>query len=696
MRGKSTSRATCAQRFKTVALLFSLALTWLASAALAAAGPPPRVCQRFDEDWRFAKGDPAGASAAAFDDSSWRRLDLPHDWSIEDLPPRPAGQRSTAALATARSGPFDPQAEGDGAVGFTVAGLGWYRKSFVLPAAWRGRRVSLTFDGVYMNCQVWCNGQRVAEHPYGYTSFHVDLTAQARWGAANVLAVRVDASGRTSRWYPGAGIYRHVWLTATDPLHVAPWGVFVTTPKVTPQEATVHVRTTLRNDGGQQRAVTLESRLLDPHGKSVASIAAQRTIEPAATLIVDQDLAAPRPVLWSPDSPALYRVASSLAATGKDLDAVETTFGIRTIEVDAEKGLRINGRSIKLRGGCVHHDNGCLGSCTLDRAEQRRVELLKAAGFNAIRTSHNPPSPAFLEACDRLGMFVMDEAFDCWMRGKNGQDYGRFFTAWWRRDIESMVLRDRNHPSIIFWSIGNEIPGQDKPEGAKYSKEISDDVRRLDPTRPVTQAFMPIGNWDDLFPAFDALDVCGYNYKEDRYRQDHAKRPRQVIVCTESMPRGCFQHWMSVLDLPYVIGDFVWTGYDYLGEAAIGRTRWDGETTAGSETWPWTVAYCGDLDSLWLPAAAVLLPRGRLGGPPHRLLLRPAAHSARQDVGRGLGLGLDRRAGLVDLAGPGGQAASDPGLLVLPARPAHAQRQGPGGQGHRSPHAFHGRLEVAL
>ncbi|MCY2924127.1 MAG: hypothetical protein NT031_01585, partial [Planctomycetota bacterium] len=485
-----------------------------------------------------------------------------------------AGGMYEAAAPAVRGGPFDSYALGGGSVGFTVGGVGWYRKAFALPERWKGRRVRVTFDGVYMNCQIWCNGKRVAEHPYGYTSFHVDLSDHVTFGqGANVLAVRVDARGITSRWYPGAGIYRHARLTAADPIHVEPWGVCVSTQSLGAGEATVSVRTAVRNDSGRRRKLAIRSRLVDPSGKTAATGVMEQSVEAGGTHEFSQVLTVKTPALWSPESPALYRLETALSVAGKPVDATATTCGIRTVQVDAENGLRINGQPVKLLGACVHHDNGALGSCTYDRAEERRVERLQAAGFNAIRTAHNPPSPAFLDACDRLGMLVMDEAFDTWHLCKGPQDYGMYFKTWWKRDLQSMVFRDRHHPSVIFWSIGNEVAAQEKPEALKLTKTLANYVRKLDPTRPVAQAFMPFVPWDDLFVGFDALDVCGYNYKVERYRPDHETRPRQVIAGTESYPKDTFTCLTSVKDLPYVIGDFVWTGYDYLGEAACRGRR---------------------------------------------------------------------------------------------------------------------------
>jgi len=496
-----------------------------------------------------------------------------------------------------RSGPFDSEAEGGGAVGFTLGGVGWYRKVFSLPQELHDRRVMLTFDGVYMNCEVWLNGRRLGEHPYGYTSFHFDVTDHLVFGERpNVLAVRVDASGKTSRWYPGAGIYRHVWLTATHPIHVAPWGVYVTTPEVGHNKALVRVQTTLCNKLPAGRQVTVRSQVLNPDGKEVAATETPVDMAAGQTQELVQELLVRHPRLWSTETPTIYRLVTTVSAGGEVVDKLETPFGIRSISFDASHGFRLNGVPVKLRGGCVHHDNGCLGACAFDRAEERRVELLKAAGFNAVRTAHNPPSPAFLDACDRLGMLVIDEAFDCWRHGKNPHDYGRFFDAWWRRDIEAMVLRDRNHPCVILWSIGNEVIEQGTPEGADLAAMLASYVRQLDPTRPVTQAAHPgTDPWENMDANFAQVDVAGYNYKDDRYATDHERIPDRVIIGTESFPGHCFEQLMATLDMPWVAGDFVWTALDYLGESAIGHTYYDGETPQ-FQTWPWTTANCGDLD----------------------------------------------------------------------------------------------------
>lgn len=715
-------------------LVVCLALAAVAACAAAAGSPSPRLTRLFDDGWRFHRGDVDQGWEADLDDAAWRRVDLPHDWSIEDLPatgeePLPAipvtegewrfapgddpawrepslddfgwqvvqlpasweahsgytednvygwyrrridvpgdlrgrevilsvgkvddvdetfvngvkvgglgefppgyqsawdkprryrvpagllhgdgadliavrvfdgtgnGGLYATAPASIRSGPFDSEAVGGGAVGFTVGGVGWYRKVFTLPETMRGKQVTITFDGVYMDSQVWINGRKLGEHPYGYTAFSFDLTPHLRFGSlSNVIAVRVDASGKTSRWYPGSGIYRHVTLTVTDPVHVAQWGVSVTTPEVTAERATARAECRIANDRTQDAQVRVQWSVVGPEGSAVASAAAAGSVPGGGGIDLSADLSVPGPRLWSPDSPALYDLVTTVSTNGTPVDEVRTEFGIRTISVDAANGFLLNGKPIELRGGCVHHDNGPLGACAYDRAEERRVELLKASGFNAIRTAHNPPSSAFLDACDRVGMLVMDEAFDCWRQGKNPEDYHRFFDAWWKRDIESMVLRDRNHPSIVCWSIGNEIVEQGTPEGATAGAELAGYARSLDPTRPVAQAAHPgTDPWENMDTLFGELGLCGYNYKWEKYVPDHKSEPSRVIAGTESFPAQCFNSWMATADNSWVIGDFVWTSFDYLGEVALGHTHYEGEAPHYG-SWPWTAANCGDID----------------------------------------------------------------------------------------------------
>ncbi|MDT5268738.1 MAG: beta-galactosidase [Acidobacteriota bacterium] len=537
----------------------------------------------FDDGWRFHRGGAQGADAADFDDSAWRRLDLPHDWSIEDLP--------------GKDTPFDPAAISQVQGGYTVGGTGWYRKTFDVPAAQKGKRVVIQFDGVYMNAEVWLNGRRVGEHPYGYTSFWFDLTDMVNFGGANKLAVKVKNEGENSRWYSGSGIYRHVWLKTLEPTHVAQWGTYITTPEASASSARVNLKTRVQNEGEAATRVRLVTRILDPAGAEVGRIEDDKNVEAKGSYEFEQGATIKSPALWSPDTPVLYTAVSEVYRERQLADHVETRFGVRSISFDVAHGFRLNGQTLKLKGGCLHHDNGPLGARAYDRAEERRVELLKAAGYNALRMSHNPPSPAFLEACDRLGMLVIDEAFDMWREGKNPHDYHLFFDEWWRRDIESMTARDRNHPSVILWSIGNEIPDRRNPEVVRVAKSLADYVRKLEPTRPVTSAVNNLRDQQD--PFFAALDVAGYNYaaggdhmQQSVYASDHARMPERVMVGTESYPLEAFDAWMNVEDHPYVIGDFVWTAFDYIGEASIGwRGYWQ-----ESNFYPWNLAYCGDID----------------------------------------------------------------------------------------------------
>jgi beta-galactosidase len=545
--------------------------------AVGAFNPPPiRLELLFDADWRFHRTDVEGGELETFDHSSWRLLSLPHDWSIEDLP----GTQS----------PFDPNAISAVDGGFTTGGTAWYRKEFAASAEWRGKRIQLQFDGIYMNADVWLNGRHLGNHPYGYTGFWYDVTDCLGFGKKNILAVRVRNEGINSRWYSGSGIYRHVWLKVVEPVHVATWGMFVTTPEVDESGAKVNVKTKAVNDSRRPQKITVITRILDAMGIEAARAESRQDIQPETSVQFSQDTVVKSPSLWSIKSPALYTALVEVRGDKILYDRVKTQFGIRTIAFDAKKGFVLNGEPTLLKGGCVHHDNGPLGAAAYDRAEQRRVELLKASGFNAIRCAHNPPSPAFLEACDWLGMLIIDEAFDMWAEPKNPQDYHLYFNQWWQKDIESMVLRDRNHPGIILWSIGNEIPNMDSPAVAQTAGMLADYVSQLDPTRPVTAAVNAVSQKKDSF--FAPLDVCGYNYALGSYDLDHQRLPERIIYGSESYPLDACECWLAVLDRPWVIGDFVWTAFDYLGEASIG---WRGYMQE-KNFYPWNLAYCGDID----------------------------------------------------------------------------------------------------
>ena len=517
-------------------------------------GPSPRLTLSADSGWRFILGDPPGAEAPVIAGTGWRRVDLPHDWSIEH-PPDPAS----------------PTGNGGG---FFPAGVAWYRRSFDAPPAWKAKRVSLELDGVSRNATLYLNGRRLGAWPSGYTSVAFDLTPHLAFGARNVLAVRVDTSAQpNSRWYTGAGIYRHVRVVVTEPVHVARWGVFVTTPEVGPAPVKVLVRTKVSNEGGTPADVVLETRLVAPDGRA-AGLARSPLALPAGDSEAVQEIpvASPRP--WSPATPALYEAVTRLVAAGTPVDEVVTRFGIRTVAWSAEKGFLLNGAPLELTGGSVHHDNGPLGAAAFDRAEERRVEILKAAGFNAVRTAHNVPSPAFLDACDRLGLLVLDEPFDVWKTAKVKHDMAREFDEWWMHELDGMVLRDRNHPSVVMWGVGNEIQEVWTPDGAPLARRIAGRVRELDPTRPVTQAFAGATFGENPDAAIAEVDIAGYNYSiAKNHEKDHERVPARVMMSTESLPSDVFREWQLVHELPYVVGEFVWTAMDYLGESGIGGWR---------------------------------------------------------------------------------------------------------------------------
>ena len=537
----------------------------------------------FDNDWRFFRGGAQGGELPHFDDSKWRKIDLPHDWSIEDLP--------------GTGSPFNPAAISQVGGGFTTGGTGWYRKSFIIPVSSKGKRVIIQFDGVYMNATVFVNGQNIGNHPYGYTSFWFDITDKIKFATTNVIAVEVKNEGQNSRWYSGSGIYRHVWLKTADPVHIAQWGTFITTPEVSTARATVDIRTKVLNQSGHDALVKCITRITDQNGRESATSQKEEKVKSGESYEFKTDATISNPLLWSCESPSLYTAHTELYYDGKLADNDKTVFGIRSISFDAENGFRLNGRVVKLKGGCFHNDNGPLGSKAYDRAEERKVQLLKASGFNAIRCSHNPPSPAFLAECDRQGMLVMDEAFDCWRYGKNAYDYHLYFNDWWKRDIESMILRDRNHPGVIMWSIGNEIPERASAEGVQTAKMLAGYIKELDNTRAITSAVNNLS--PDKDPYFSVLDVAGYNYAvsddgtgKNPYDEDHKRLPNRIMVGTESYALTAFGSWMNVLDRPYVIGDFVWTAWDYIGEASIGWLGYQQE----SRFYPWNLAYCGDID----------------------------------------------------------------------------------------------------
>ncbi|WP_159523067.1 glycoside hydrolase family 2 TIM barrel-domain containing protein [Sunxiuqinia indica] len=543
----------------------------------------------FDDNWRFAKTSNEDAISPDFDDQSWRVLDLPHDWSIEDLP------EGEGVI-----GPFSKNSPGGVSTGFTIGGTGFYRKTFSVSPKDQGKIFTIYFDGVYMESDVWINGHHLGFHPNGYTPFYYNLTDYLKApGEENVLVVRAKNIGENSRWYSGSGIYRHVWLRVTDPLNIPVWGVFVKTVGVDEKWATIDVSTTVQNQGEKVKTFVFRQEVVDAEGITLVEMQGKMPTD-GSSLPMETSFEIENPELWSPEHPNLYTLRTEIREGDSLVDLVETRFGIRTLDFSPDNGFLLNGEPVILKGACLHHDNGILGAATFDRAEQRKVELMKANGFNAIRTSHNPPSQQFLDACDRLGILVMDEAFDRWEEPKKPDDYHRYFKQWSKKDIQSMVMRDRNHPSIFAWSYGNEIYERADSSGIRIAKELIRAIKEKDNTRPVTQAICGFWNhpgdrpWSDSAPAFELMDVHSYNYQWKQYENDHQLFPERVIIGSETFAVEAYENYKMALDKPYVIGDFVWTGMDYLGEAGIGQASLDSVQMA----YPWFNGYCGDIDLL--------------------------------------------------------------------------------------------------
>jgi len=565
----------------------------------------------FNESWLFHRGEAPGAERPEFIDAKWRALELPHDWAIE--------------------GPFD-RSFSPHSGGLPFFGVGWYRKHFSLPPSARGHRVSIEFDGAMANSRVWLNGQGLGGRPYGYIGFALDLTPHLRWdGRENVLVVRLSPEAQSSRWYPGAGIYRNVWLDVTGPTHVARWGTYVTTPAVSDERAEVAIQTRVQNDSDAAQRVTIETTILDASNEEVARASTVETIPTRGGKTIDAHLVVARPRRWDVEHPYLYRIVSSLRDGVSAIDRYVTPFGIRAIEFDKTRGFLLNGRHIKMQGVCLHHDLGALGTAINRRALERQLEIMQGMGVNAIRTSHNPPSPELLDLCDRLGLLVMDEAFDMWGQPKVPNGHGKYFTEWGETDLRDMIRRDRNHPSIVLWSIGNEILEQGDPKGGKIAKRLTTICHAEDPTRPVTAAFnRPMEAIKNGLAA--AVDVPGFNYQPSHYEAILRDHPDWIVVASETSScvssRGVYHlpiekyakhpslqltsydviapDWAYAPDVelaaqerfPQILGEFVWTGFDYLGEP----TPYFGWREQGTEhDWPARSSYFGVVDLAGFP-----------------------------------------------------------------------------------------------
>ena len=580
------------RRMKHVLVCLLLMLPFL-SENLSAKGGERKIL--FDKEWHFYKGNAQGAENVAYDDSSWRAIDLPHDWSIEPL---------DKVEGVEIVGPFSRNSVGGPATGQTVGGEGWYRKRFTLTSDAKDKRLELYFEGVYNQAEIWVNGKKAGYNVYGYSAFRCDITDLCQpAGEENVVAVKVVNAGKNSRWYAGSGIYRHVWLLQTDHLRLDEWETAVGTTKLNADDADIAIRTNIINGRKNKASVMVEAQILSAEGKEVAFGKIETSVSPTDSIAAQITLKVKNPQLWSPASPSLYTTRLTLKKGRKVVDEIDIPFGIRTIEFSAEKGFLLNGQPTILYGGCIHHDNGLLGAAAYNRAEERKVELLKANGFNAVRCSHNPPSEHFLHACDRLGLLVIDEAFDQWSVAKNPQDYHLFFNEWCVKDIQTMVRRDRNHPSIIMWSIGNEIRERITGEGLAIAEKLKKVILACDTSRPVTAGINK--QWDEkhenmlsLDKAFQPLDVAGYNYMWRFYEQDHKNYPSRIMYGSESVAMELADNWKKVEKYPYVIGDFVWTAIDYLGEAGIGNALEidPEENVAQFMDWPWYNGWCGDID----------------------------------------------------------------------------------------------------
>jgi beta-galactosidase len=556
----------------------------------------PRDVASFDRAWKFNLGEATGAQDPAFDDSSWRSLDIPHDFMIEGVPgPDP----------TSMNGPFDKNSPAKGGGGYLNGGIAWYRKTFTLPDSARGQRISILFDGAYMDSDVYLNGQLLGNHPYGFTSFSYDLTPNAKFGSEkNVLAVRLKIEQPCCRWYSGGGLYRHVWLVTTQPVHVAQWGTYITTPKATEADAQVKVVTSVQNDDAANPAnAKLTTILLDPNGKEVARKEDTQAVAAGAAASFEQNLSLPTAQLWSCDTPVLYHAVSEVRVGNALTDSYTTPFGIRTIEFTLDDGFKLNGKRVQIKGVCDHHDLGCLGSAALRRGFERQLQILKGMGCNALRTSHNPPSPEMLDLCDQMGILVMDEAFDEWKQDKTKFGYGRFFDEWSQKDLVSMLHRDRNHPSIIVWSIGNEVSEGYHAGGDATAKPLVDTCHREDPTRLVTSALQqPDKSLDVNFQK--VLDVFGCNYHVGVYNDPRVKGVMPLVgseTASETDSRSEYglsldaqgnvqitakinnqlssydtfhpswaqtaeEDLLAVKNATWNAGEFCWTGFDYIGE----------------------------------------------------------------------------------------------------------------------------------
>jgi beta-galactosidase len=531
---------------KTTNILTGLAALFVLSFAGTVANA--RITGAFDANWHFLNGDPTGAEQTQFDDHAWPVLDVPNDWSI--------------------TGPFSETNPAGGAGVFLPTGVAWYRKHFTLPANDPTECVFIEFGGVMANSDVWINGYHLGHRPCGYVSFEYELTGHLNFGGDNVIAVRCDTSEQpASRWYAGSGIYRHVRDIESSPVHFAHDGIFVSTPAVSASESTITIETALTNESAADVKFTLQMEVLGPDGKAAGSAATDVAISSHDGKSYSHEIVVANPQLWDLDTPNLYSVVSKIVSDAQCLDDETNTFGIRDAHFEAATGFWLNARNLKIKGVCLHAEAGAFGAAVpLDVWRQRLTELRKL-GVNAIRTAHNPPAPEFLDLCDQMGFLVMDEFFDCWTVGKNPYDYHVYFDQWSQTDERDSIMRDRNHPSIVIYSVGNEIHDTPHAERAKHIlKGLVEVAHETDPTRPVTMAlFRPNASHDYEDGLADMLDVVGQNYRENEILAAYTQKPSRKILGTEN--RHDRQSWVALRDNPPYAGQFLWSGMDYLGES---------------------------------------------------------------------------------------------------------------------------------
>ena len=512
----------------------------------------------FDFDWKFIMEDSKSFAEPGYVDKHWEDVQLPHDWNIKMQFDRAAG----------------------GSAAYLPGTVGWYRKTFNVPKSYAGKHVAILFDGIFHQSDVYINGEHLGFRPYGFCSIEYDLTPYLKTGAENVIAVRVDCTGGRPRWYAGSGIYRHTVLNVIDPVHITTYGTYITTPIVTDAKADVQIVSTVNNTTDRKQNVSISQRIFDNNGKQAGqTVTENRTIDAKTGLDVKQLISVASPQRWDIDNPVMYTAETTVKINNKVTDVYTTPFGIRTFKFDVDKGFILNDRQVKIKGMNLHEDAGSLGVAVPDRANERRLEILKEYGCNAIRCAHNQPSKAFLDMCDRMGFIVVDEAFDKWKSGY----YEQYFDEWWKRDLENMILRDRNHPSIVLWSIGNELQEawDTSDMGVERAQMLQDYVHRLEPTRQVTLAAQ--NNHQSKFAG--VTDVIGYNYLEARILSDRVRFPGRIFYLGEKLPYYSGEEgnirsydtnnpWNITAEHDWIAGGFIWSGVDYLGEASWPGKGW--------------------------------------------------------------------------------------------------------------------------